>query len=83
MSEAFYTREGDSFAATELTRGPWDPDAQHAGPPSALLAREIEKCEPVDGKQVARMTQEILRPVPLARLSGGAPGWCARAEAWS
>ena len=32
--EAFYERDGDRYAATELTRGPWDPGSQHAGPPS-------------------------------------------------
>lgn len=72
MSEAFYVPDGDGFAATELTRGPWDAEAQHAGPPSALLAREIERCEPGDGKQMARITLEILRPVPLARLTASA-----------
>jgi hypothetical protein len=68
VSDSFYTRDGDGFRATEFTRGPWDPDAQHGGPPSALLAREIERCGPQDGKQVARITLEILRPVPLGRL---------------
>ena len=70
MTTSFYVLdEGDGFAATELTRGPWDPDAQHAGPPSALVAREIERCEPREGKQVARITLEILRPVPIGRLT--------------
>ena len=68
MADAFYTRDGDGYLSTEFTRGPWDPDSQHAGPPSALLAREIEACEPRDGAQVARITLEILRPVPLGRL---------------
>lgn len=35
---AFYVPRGDGFESTELTRGSWDPDAQHAGPPAALLA---------------------------------------------
>ena len=68
MGDAFYTREGDGYQATELTRGPWDPDAQHAGPPSALLAREIEGCEPRENQQVARITLEIMRAIPLARV---------------
>ena len=54
--------------STENTAGPWDPAAQHGGPPSALLGRAIERLEsPVD-MQVARITFEILRPVPVARL---------------
>jgi hypothetical protein len=65
VHEAFYEIAGDGFVATELTRGPWDPGAQHAGPPSALLGREIELVEGGEGFQVARVTFEILRPVPI------------------
>ena len=32
--------KGADFVSTELTRGPWDPDSQHAGPPAALIGRE-------------------------------------------
>ncbi|HMC50552.1 MAG TPA: thioesterase family protein [Solirubrobacterales bacterium] len=66
MGESFYVSNGrGSFIATELTRGPWDPGAQHAGPPSALLGREIEAMEGSDGFQVGRVVFEILRPVPI------------------
>jgi hypothetical protein len=68
MDGAFYTREGDRLVPSELTRGPWDPDAQHAGPPAALLGRAVERCEPRDGMQVGRITFDILGPVPLAPL---------------
>ncbi|WP_084655096.1 thioesterase family protein [Nocardia altamirensis] len=57
------------FLSTELTRGPWSPDAQHAGPPSALLGYAIERCEPREGFQVGRVAVEILGPVPLAPLT--------------
>src|ERR687894_3208698 len=66
---AFFERDGDVLVPSELTRGPWDPGAQHAGPPSALVARAIERCEPRDGMRVGRITLEILRPVPIAPLS--------------
>ncbi len=65
MSRAFYEKAGNGFVATELTRGPWDPGAQHAGPPSGLLGREIERVPGGEGFQVARVTFEILRPVPI------------------
>ena len=46
MTDAFYEPLGDGrFAATPHTRGPWDPAFQHAGPPSALLGRELERYE--------------------------------------
>jgi hypothetical protein len=66
MGESFYVSDGEgSFVATELTRGPWDPGAQHAGPPSALLGREIEAMEGSEDFQVGRVVFEILRPVPI------------------
>jgi len=67
VDEAFYVREGDRFIPTDLTRGPWSPDAQHAGPAAALMAREIEALEG-DRLQLARFTMDVLRPVPIAPL---------------
>lgn len=69
MAEAFYERDGDGYRATELTRGPWDPGAQHAGPPSALIGREVERLEDAAEFQVGRITFEILRPVPIGPVS--------------
>jgi Thioesterase-like superfamily len=63
---AFYERDGDLFRATELTRGPWDPGAQHAGPPAALLGYAIEQLPDTAEFQVGRVTFEILRSVPIA-----------------
>ena len=71
-AEAFYEPDGDLLVSSELTRGPWDPDAQHAGPPAALLGRAVERCEPRADAQVGRITFEILGPVPLAPLSASA-----------
>ena len=75
MAESFYESSGDGlYAATELTRGPWDPGAQHAGPPAALIGREIERLGGGsiggDGApaQVGRITFELLRSVPIAPL---------------
>jgi hypothetical protein len=64
--DSFYQRTGDGeYLATELTRGPWDPGSQHAGPPSALLGREIEAMEGSGEFRVGRVVFEILRPVPI------------------
>ncbi len=73
MEDAFYTADGDWFESSDLTRGPWDPEAQHAGPPSALVARALERHpspldEPEAGWQIGRITYEILRAVPIAPL---------------
>src|SRR5512132_3530550 len=69
MSEAFFEARGpDRFLATELTRGPWDPGLQHAGPPAALLGRGVERHGDRSGLQVARITFDIVRPLPIAEL---------------
>ena len=66
---AFFTDLGGGvFRATAHTTGPWDPGAQHAGPPSALLARAVEQVAPREDAMVARMTVEVLGPVPVADL---------------
>jgi Thioesterase-like superfamily len=68
--EAFFEPAGvDTFAATRATAGPWDPGAQHGGPPSALVARAFERHEPVDGQHLSRVCVEILRPVPVLPLT--------------
>jgi hypothetical protein len=56
------------FRATELARGPWDANAQHGGAPAALLMRAFEQLPAADGLLFARITYELLRPVPLGEL---------------
>ena len=69
MTSAFYVPLDEGvFRSTRWTTGPWGPDAQHAGPPAALLGRAIERPAP-EGAHVARVTVEILRPVPIADLT--------------
>jgi hypothetical protein len=63
---AFYEPAGDGFDATPLTRGPWDPGAQHAGPPAALLGRALEGLPEAEDFQICRITFEILRSIPIA-----------------
>jgi len=68
-TSAFFQPSGEVFEATELTRGPWDGAAQHAGPPAALLGREIERLDGIGtgtgDRLVGRITFEILAPVPI------------------
>jgi hypothetical protein len=69
MPDAFFLPLApDRFTATELTRGPWDPGLQHAGPPAALLGRAVERLGDRGDLQVARVTFEIVRPLPIAEL---------------
>jgi Thioesterase-like superfamily len=70
VQSAFFEPAGNSaFVATPATAGPWSPDAQHGGPPSALAARALERHEPAEGQRLGRVTVDILRPVPVAKLT--------------
>ena len=67
-STTLFVPDGPSrWAPTALARGPWDPRVCHGGPVSALLARAVEHADPdspVDW-QIARLTIELTRPVPV------------------
>jgi hypothetical protein len=67
--DSFYVPLGDDrWRATVHTTGPWDARFQHGGPPSALLGRAVESVQPRDDVMVARMTVEILGPIPVGEL---------------
>ena len=50
---------------SRLTEGPWSPDAQHGGAPAALFGGEIERVLAEEAMSLARLTVDLLRPVPL------------------
>jgi hypothetical protein len=62
--------DGDEavFDSTELTIGPWSADAQHGGPPAALLTREVERRGAIADGQTVRLAVDILGPVPVGRV---------------
>ncbi|MEU3300224.1 thioesterase family protein [Streptomyces sp. NPDC006678] len=68
--QAFFERISENrFSPTEHTRGPWDADSQHAGPPAALLGRAMEERPGArEDMRLARVTYEIVRPVPIRPL---------------
>lgn len=69
MTDALFIRDGHTFYPTPLTAGPWSPDAQHGGPPAALLAGAIDRLPSDEPMLLARVTVDLLRPVPLAPLT--------------
>ena len=60
--------DGTRFHATASTTGPWFADAQHVGPPSGLLVRALERLANGSGPQLARVTVEVLGPVPAGEV---------------
>jgi hypothetical protein len=48
MDHALFRADGSALIPSDYTRGPWRPDAQHGGPPVALLGRAAEAALPAD-----------------------------------
>jgi Thioesterase-like superfamily len=68
-TSAYAAVEGGRYRASALTRGPWHPDHQHAGPPIALACRAIEHAALEHGlTHISRLTANLLRPVPIGEL---------------
>lgn len=65
LPDAFYVRDGaQRFIPTEATTSPWDPDAQHGGPPAALAAHCIDQVSGTAGRRLARIAVEFLGAIP-------------------
>src|SRR5215217_3014118 len=70
LTDAFYLPQGEGrFIPTAHTTGPWSADAQHFGPPSALLVHALEALPGGDERFLSRVTIEILGPAPISELS--------------
>jgi hypothetical protein len=63
----FFSVDGERFVPSASARGPWSARHQHGGPPAALLARAFARHTGPEA-QIARLTFDFLRPVPLAPL---------------
>lgn len=71
MTDALFERlEDGRYLPTAASRGPWSPDSLHGGPVGALLAGVVGPL--IDDLHPARVSLELLRPVPLAPLTTSA-----------
>ncbi len=55
---------GEKFVATDMVRSTWTAAIQHGAPPSALLARALERCEQREDTRLSRVLIDLLGPVP-------------------
>ncbi|GAB3067690.1 thioesterase family protein [Pedococcus soli] len=75
-ADSFYSLDdsgpgSSTVTSSRHTAGPWSPDAQHGGPPMALMAREAGRLAGED-RVVSRVTCDLLGPVPVGRLRASA-----------
>jgi acyl-coenzyme A thioesterase PaaI-like protein len=68
--EAIYTFDAGGMAhASTQAAGPWDATVQHGGAPAALIARAVERFAASAPMRLARLTIDLMRPVPVAPLA--------------
>jgi hypothetical protein len=68
LTGAAFLVEGDIARGTPHAAGPWHPGLQHGGAPASLVVWAAERVPAAAPMRVARLTVELLRPVPVSPL---------------
>ncbi len=68
MTEVLFHPKDDRFVPTELAGSPWHSSVLHGGAPAGLLAYCLQRELATPGMQPARLSIDLLRPVPNAPL---------------
>ena len=67
--EAIFRVDGNDVDTSPYAAGPWHPSMQHGSPPAALVVWAAEKIPTQGAMRVARVTVDLMRPVPVAPLT--------------
>jgi hypothetical protein len=67
--EAIFRVDGNDVVTSPFAAGPWDPSMQHGSPPAALVVWAAERIATPVAMRVARVTVDLMRPVPVAPLT--------------
>ena len=66
---SIFETDGDTYIPTDAARGPWDPAFLHGGPVAILAGHAVEAVPSDQPMRTARITLELVRPVPVAPLT--------------
>lgn len=66
--EAVFKLKGNIAETRQWAAGPWSAEQQHGSAPSSLIAYAVEQIPAPQPMRVARMTIDLMRPVPVAPL---------------
>lgn len=69
LMEAVFRITGDVAETRPHAAGPWSPDMQHGSPSAALVTWAAEQIPTPRPMRIARVTIDLMRPVPLAPLT--------------
>jgi hypothetical protein len=67
--DAIFRVDGNNVVTSPFAAGPWDPSMQHGSPPAALVVWAAERIPTPVAMRVARVTVDLMRPVPVAPLT--------------
>jgi hypothetical protein len=67
--DAIYRLDGDRVVTSSNAAGPWDINMQHGSAPAALAVWAAETVPTREPMQIARVTIDLMRPVPVAPLT--------------
>jgi hypothetical protein len=67
--DAIFRIEGERAITSPNAAGPWSPDMQHGSAPAGLVTWAAEAMPTPVPMQIARLTIDLMRPVPLAPLA--------------
>jgi hypothetical protein len=67
--DAIFRVDGNDVVTSPYAAGPWDPSMQHGSPPAALVVWAAERIPTPVPMRVARVTVDLMRPVPVASLT--------------
>jgi len=67
--DAIYRVDGDRVVTSSNAAGPWDAGMQHGSAPAALVTWAAEAIPTREPMRIARVTIDLMRPVPLAPLT--------------
>ncbi len=65
-AEPVFHSDGRLLVPTHKATGPWSPDNQHGGAVLAIVARAVEQLPSAQPMQLARLTVDMSRRVPMA-----------------
>jgi len=69
LTDAIYRVDGKRVIPSPDAAGPWDPRMQHGSAPASLVVWAAESVPTPVPMQVARVTIDLMRPVPLTELA--------------
>src|SRR6202007_38565 len=67
--QAIYRVDGSRVITSSDAAGPWHPQMQHGSAPAALVVWAAESLPTPAPMQIARITIDLMRPVPVGDLT--------------